>query len=62
MPTNHETALMFPIVFPEPEDVAELRRLFVESIETDTLDTAARRDGDRIRYGYPVAILVSRRP
>ena len=48
--------------FPRPEDVPEIRRLFRESLDTDILDIAARRDGGSIRYGYPVAVLASRRP
>jgi len=48
--------------FPRPDDVAEIRRAFAESVGADTLDIAARRDGSAIRYGYPVAILASRKP
>jgi SAM-dependent methyltransferase len=48
--------------FPRPEDVAEIRRLFAESLETDMLDIAARRDGSSIRYGYPVGLLAARKP
>jgi SAM-dependent methyltransferase len=47
--------------FPKPEDIQEIRRMFDASLVDDGLDLAARRDGDRIRYGYPVAILVSQR-
>lgn len=48
--------------FPRPEDVAEIRRLFAESLETDILDISARRDGSSIRYSYPVAVLAARKP
>lgn len=48
--------------FPRPEDVAEIRRLFAESLETDLLDISARRDGSSIRYSYPVAVLAARKP
>jgi SAM-dependent methyltransferase len=48
--------------FPNAEDVQEIRRMFAESVDTDVLDIAARRDGSSIRYGYPVAVLASRKP
>lgn len=48
--------------FPKPDDVHEIRRIFETSIADDTLDIATWRDGEAIRYKYPVAILVSRKP
>ena len=48
--------------FPDPGDVEKIRALFEESIENDALDIAARRVGKEIHYGYPVAVLASRRP
>ena len=47
--------------FPKPEDIPELRRMFEDSLRDDTLDLATRRDASTIRYGYPVAILASRK-
>ncbi len=47
--------------FPKPEDVPEIRRLFAASVEDDRLGIAAHRDGDLIRYAYPVAVLVGAR-
>jgi SAM-dependent methyltransferase len=47
--------------FPRAEDAALLRRMFEASLADDSLDIAARRDGSTIRYGYPVAILASRK-
>jgi ubiquinone/menaquinone biosynthesis C-methylase UbiE len=48
--------------FPDPADVDEIRRLFAASVDDDRLDLATRREGDRLRFGYPVAILVAGRP
>jgi len=48
--------------FPNPGDAERIRPLFEASLEHDALDLAARRDGGLIRYGYPVAVLASRKP
>ena len=48
--------------FPKRGDDATLRRLFRSSIEGDTLGIGARFDGDTIRFGYPVAVLVAEKP
>jgi ubiquinone/menaquinone biosynthesis C-methylase UbiE len=45
--------------FPNPGDDETLRQIFRASVEGDTLGLGARRDGDTIRYGYPVAVLVA---
>ena len=47
--------------FPKPGDDATLRRIFADSLPDDALGIEARRDGDTIRYGYPVAVLAARR-
>lgn len=47
--------------FPRPGNAETIRAMFVESLGNDALDVAARRDGGRIWYGYPVAILASRK-
>ncbi len=48
--------------FPRPEDVPEIRRIFALAVDDDRPDIRARRDGERIRYGYPVAVLAATRP
>jgi len=48
--------------FPAPGDAAEIRRLFVASLADDALGIGTRREGDEIRYGYPVAVLVADNP
>jgi hypothetical protein len=48
--------------FPKPGDDDEIRRRFRASLADDALGIATRRDGDRILFGYPVAILVADRP
>ncbi len=45
--------------FPNPGDDETLRRIFRASVDGDTLGIGARRDGETIRYGYPVAVLVA---
>jgi SAM-dependent methyltransferase len=47
--------------FPKPGDDVTLRRIFADSLADDALGIQARRDGDTIRYGYPVAVLAARR-
>src|ERR1041384_558559 len=47
--------------FPKPGDDETLRRIFRASVDGDTLGIGARRDGDTVRYGYPVAVLVAER-
>ena len=48
--------------FPNPGDDETLRRIFRESLTTDDLGVGARRVGDQIHFGYPVAVLAARRP
>jgi SAM-dependent methyltransferase len=47
--------------FPNPGDADRIRDLFAASLGDDALGIGARRDGDRIRYGYPVAVLAATR-
>ena len=47
--------------FPKPGDDETLRRIFRDSLANDDLGVGARRDGDRILLGYPVAVLAARR-
>jgi SAM-dependent methyltransferase len=47
--------------FPRPEDMPLLRRTFMDSVADDALGIATRRDGERIRFGYPIAVLAARR-
>jgi len=45
--------------FPLPGDDDKIRRIFAASIEDDRLGIPLQREGDRILYAYPVAVLVS---
>jgi SAM-dependent methyltransferase len=48
--------------FPKPGDDETLRRIFTASLAGDTLGVEIRRDPDgKIRYGYPVAVMATRR-
>ena len=46
--------------FPKPGDADVIRRLFAESLADDALGIQTRRDGDVIRYGFPVAVIAAR--
>jgi hypothetical protein len=48
--------------FPAPGDAETIRALFTDALADDALDMQPRRDGDTIRFGYPVAVLATRRP
>jgi ubiquinone/menaquinone biosynthesis C-methylase UbiE len=47
--------------FPNPGDADRIRALFRASLEHDALDIQARRVGEQIHYGFPVAVLAARR-
>ena len=47
--------------FPDPADVAQIRRLFEDSLANDGLGLGTRRAGERIRFAYPTVIAVSSR-
>ncbi len=47
--------------FPNPGDDEKIRVAFRRSVDDDSLGIAARREGDLVIYGYPVAILVAER-
>lgn len=47
--------------FPNPGDDAKIRAMFAASATDDRLGIPVQRDGARLRYAYPVAILLSRR-
>ncbi len=48
--------------FPLPGDADKIRHLFASSLEDDRLGIPIRREGDEVRYAYPIAILVSTVP
>jgi len=45
--------------FPEPGDADRLRRIYADSLASDTLGIAIRRDGDRLRYGFPIGVVAA---
>jgi ubiquinone/menaquinone biosynthesis C-methylase UbiE len=45
--------------FPNPGDADIIRQIFLDTLENDGLGMNARRTGDRIRYDYPIAVLVA---
>ena len=45
--------------FPLPDDADKLREIFAASLDDDRLGIPMSRDGQRIRYAYPVAVLVA---
>ena len=47
--------------FPNPGDEAKVTEMFAASVDDDCLGIPVRRDGDRLEYAYPVAILAAKR-
>jgi ubiquinone/menaquinone biosynthesis C-methylase UbiE len=47
--------------FPNPGDDVKIVEMFAASAEDDRLGIPVRREGDRIEYAYPVAVLAARR-
>jgi ubiquinone/menaquinone biosynthesis C-methylase UbiE len=47
--------------FPNPGDDVKIIEMFSASAEDDRLGIPVRREGDRINYAYPIAILSARR-
>jgi len=47
--------------FPNPGDEAKVNEMFVASVADDRLGIPVYRDGDRLEYAYPVAILAAQR-
>ena len=47
--------------FPNPGDDDKIRALFRASLADDALDIQTRLEDGRIRYGFPVAVLVADR-
>ena len=47
--------------FPKPGDADRIREIFAASLEDDRLGIPLQKDGDRIRYAYPVAVLAADR-
>ena len=45
--------------FPLPGDADRIREIFAASLADDRLGIPMSRDGERIRYAYPVAVLVA---
>jgi ubiquinone/menaquinone biosynthesis C-methylase UbiE len=47
--------------FPNPGDEAKVTEMFAASVDDDCLGIPVHRDGDRLEYAYPVAILAAKR-
>lgn len=47
--------------FPDPGKADEVRRTFAEDIGKDRLGVKAYRQGEAIRFGFPIAVLVGRK-
>ena len=48
--------------FPNPGDADKIRQMFVEALDNDGLGMDVRRQGNKIRFAYPIAILVAEHP
>ncbi len=51
--------LFWSIGLPEPSDDPKITAMFAASAEDDRLGVPMRRDGDRLDYAYPVAIVAA---
>jgi SAM-dependent methyltransferase len=47
--------------FPNPGDADEIRRIFLEALDNDGLGMEVRREGDKIRFAYPIVVLTAER-
>jgi ubiquinone/menaquinone biosynthesis C-methylase UbiE len=47
--------------FPNQGDADEIRRIFLAALDNDGLDMDVRREGDKIRFAYPIAVLAAER-
>ena len=47
--------------FPNPGDDVKIIEMFAASAEDDRLGIPVRREGERIEYAYPIAILAADR-
>jgi hypothetical protein len=48
--------------FPNPGDDVKIIAMFAASTEADRMGIPVQRDGDRLNYAYPIAILAASRP
>ena len=46
--------------FPEPGDADRLRRVYIDSLADDALGIGIRREGDRLRFAFPVTVVAGR--
>jgi ubiquinone/menaquinone biosynthesis C-methylase UbiE len=56
-----EVANLLARSFPNPGDEKKIIELFAASIADDRLGITVQRDGDKLHYAYPVAILAAQR-
>lgn len=47
--------------FPNPGDADEIRRIFLEAVGNDGLGMGVRREGDKVRFAYPIVVLMAER-
>jgi hypothetical protein len=45
--------------FPNPGDADKIRQMFVEALDNDGLGMDVRRQGEKIHFAYPIAVLCS---
>jgi ubiquinone/menaquinone biosynthesis C-methylase UbiE len=45
--------------FPEPGDAGRLRRIYADSLADDAMGIEIRRDGDQLRFGFPIGLIAS---
>jgi hypothetical protein len=48
--------------FPNPGDDVKIIAMFAASAEDDRMGIPVQRDGERLNYAYPIAILAASKP
>ena len=46
----------------DPVAAGEIRRAFADDLDRDRLGVGARLEGEQIRFAFPIAIVVRRKP
>ncbi len=54
-----ELEKLLRVSFPNEGDAAEVRRMVIESLDDDSMGVNTRREGGKVRFSYPIVILVA---
>jgi SAM-dependent methyltransferase len=48
--------------FPNPEDIAKIRQMFIEDVQNNTLDLNSHYVGAEIHFSFPTSMIVAQKP